>query len=64
MLIIFALPTPVACYEYQKKMLHGKTGNKIKMIMVMLSKITEFVSDRIKTKTAGCLVLNLFRNKY
>ena len=48
----------------RKKMLHGKTASKIMMNIVMLSKITEFISDGIKTITAGFLVLNLFRDKY
>lgn len=62
-MLISALPTPAACYEYKKKMLHGKAGSKIMMNMVILSKITDFISDRIKTKRAGFLVLNLFRDK-
>lgn len=47
----------------RKMMLHGKAARKIMMNMVMLSRITEFIRDRIKTKTAGFLVLNLFRDK-
>jgi hypothetical protein len=61
--IISALPTPTACYEYKKKKLHGKTGSKIMMNMVIVFKITDFISDRIKASTAGFLVFNLFRDK-
>lgn len=62
MLIISALRTLAACYEYEKKMVHGKAGSKIIMNMVM-SEIIEFIIDRIKTNTAGFLVLNLLRDK-
>ena len=33
------------------------------MNMVIVFKITDFISDRIKASTAGFLVFNLFRDK-
>ena len=49
--------------DFKKKKLHGKTGSKIMMNMVIVFKITDFISDRIKASTAGFLVFNLFRDK-
>lgn len=49
--IISALPSLAAWYEYQE-MLHGKAGSVIMMNTVILSKVKEYISKRIKTKTA------------